>query len=119
MRVNRPGSCSRTAGFRPTANAKVRIVRSRNGSGKPVTAVLAGWERALKDGWHAEVLEAIGRVLRAGVEGALALHPACRAPGCGGPGACRPTSMGFVERAGPASRLFVVGGGRAHTAVLA
>src|SRR3989338_1469183 len=30
----------------PAANAKVRIVQSRNGSGKPVTAALAGWERA-------------------------------------------------------------------------
>jgi FlaA1/EpsC-like NDP-sugar epimerase len=43
----------------PTVNAKVRIVRSQNGSGKPVTAALAGWEQALKDGRHGEVLEAM------------------------------------------------------------
>lgn len=43
---------------RPTANAKVRIVRNHNGSSKPVTAALAGCERALKDGRHGELLEA-------------------------------------------------------------
>ncbi len=43
----------------PTATAKVRIVRSQNGSGKPVMAALAGWELALEDGRHGEVLEAM------------------------------------------------------------
>jgi FlaA1/EpsC-like NDP-sugar epimerase len=43
----------------PTAHAKVRIVRSNNGSGKPLIAALDGWERALKDGRHGEVLVAV------------------------------------------------------------
>lgn len=51
----------------PAANAKVRIVQGRNGSGKPVTAALAGWERALEDGRHGEVLEAMAEYCR-GVE---------------------------------------------------
>lgn len=43
----------------PTANAKVRIVRSHNGSGRPLIAALDGWEQALKDGRYGEVLEAV------------------------------------------------------------
>jgi len=44
---------------RPVANAKMRIVLNPNGASKPVIAALAGWERALKDGLHGELLEAI------------------------------------------------------------
>jgi FlaA1/EpsC-like NDP-sugar epimerase len=43
----------------PTANGKVRLVRSRNGSGKAVTAVLPEWERALGEGQLASVLESL------------------------------------------------------------
>ncbi len=43
----------------PTNNAKVHVVRSQNGSGKPVTAVLASWEQLLENGRHADVLAAM------------------------------------------------------------
>ncbi len=43
----------------PTANAKVHIIRSRNGSGKHVTAALEEWERLLDAGQHIAVLEAL------------------------------------------------------------
>jgi FlaA1/EpsC-like NDP-sugar epimerase len=43
----------------PTANAKVRIVRSRSGSGRSLIAALGGWERAFGDGRHGEIIEAM------------------------------------------------------------
>lgn len=42
-----------------TANAKVRIIRAVNGTGRSVSAVLESWEAALQDGRDAEVLRAV------------------------------------------------------------
>ncbi len=44
---------------RPTAHSKVRIVRSRNGSGRTLVPELSAWERLLSDGDLAPVLEAM------------------------------------------------------------
>jgi FlaA1/EpsC-like NDP-sugar epimerase len=42
-----------------TAHAKVRIIRSRDGSCRSVIGALAGWEDALEDGLHGELVEAM------------------------------------------------------------
>ncbi|HEY2805314.1 MAG TPA: nucleoside-diphosphate sugar epimerase/dehydratase [Gemmatimonadales bacterium] len=59
-----------------TGNAKVRIVRSRNGCGKPVTAALEEWERQLDDGQHLAVLEAMAEFC-----GGVELNPSERLVG--------------------------------------
>jgi FlaA1/EpsC-like NDP-sugar epimerase len=59
----------------PTAHAKVRVVRSVNGSGKPVLVAVADWERALGDGQLSEVLEALAAYC-GGIERAPVFGPA-------------------------------------------
>ena len=43
----------------PTAHAKVRVIRSGNGTGMSLTSELPEWERALEDGRWAELLSAV------------------------------------------------------------